>query len=261
LNFTAPTTGKLNIIKDGAGTQVLSGVSEYTGTTVISGGNLSISATGTINTTASISIDGAGANLNYTSTTALTAPVTFGAGGGKLSGIGTISPAAGVTAGANATVAPGNSPGSLTFTTGLTFNTGSTYLWNNEEGNTSGSVGTDFSSIIRAAAGTMTINDGTLSLLFNGTTDFTSGMWATSHTWDIISGGSVTGSFSNIVISGSSLGLANAANTLSEGTFSNAVSGGDLILTWTPSSPVPEPASLMLLSLGAAALLRRRRTN
>jgi autotransporter-associated beta strand protein len=104
------------VTKTGPGTQVLGGINTYTGLTLVTGGKLTISATGTINASSGVSI-GAG-EFNYNSATALSKSVSFSTSGGILSGSGTITPL--VTVSSNNTLAPGNSAiGTLSFGTGL----------------------------------------------------------------------------------------------------------------------------------------------
>lgn len=113
----------LAFTKSGAGVQSLTGANTYTGATSITGGRLQIGPTGSINSTSGVTVNGAGAELRYNATTSLTQPLTLTQG--TLSGTGTIGTA--LVVGANAVIAPGNSPGTITGTAGVTWNPGGTY--------------------------------------------------------------------------------------------------------------------------------------
>jgi len=262
ITFGTTATGAINVsttgISDGSGggttktsvavangINTFSAVNGYTGTTTINGGKLILSGAGSINSSSAISINGtlSAAKFITNSSTAVTAGITFGASGGTLGGSGTISAAGGVTAGANAIISPGNSPSTQPYTTGLTFNSGSTYVWEHNAGNTIGTVGTNYDQLISGGS-TIAVNGGTLSLSFANTTDFTNSFWDSTRNWTIIlaSGGTVTGAgtFGSILLSGSSTNLVNASNTVSgQGAFSAAITGGNEVLTWTAFTSIP----------------------
>jgi fibronectin-binding autotransporter adhesin len=128
------------IVKTGSGTLTLSGaVSQYGGTT-INGGRLAIASTGALSGTAgSVTINGG--ELKYNSSTTLTRPIVFTAG--TISGTGTIGTA--VTAGAGDILSPGNSPGTQSYTSGLTLGQGGQYTW--EINNWAGSAGSGYDQL------------------------------------------------------------------------------------------------------------------
>lgn len=98
------------ITKSGSGTLVLSGNNTYTGPTVVENGILSLSASGSINSTESISID-AGATLNVGS------GYSFAGFDGSITGNGDVT--GDLTLPSGATIAPGDSIGTLTFSAAL----------------------------------------------------------------------------------------------------------------------------------------------
>jgi autotransporter-associated beta strand protein len=153
----AAGAGITTFTKQGAGTLTLTNINTYTGTTVISGGKLTIASGGTING-ATISI-GAG-ELNYNSSTALSKAITFTGTGGKLSGTGTITPA--VTVSSNNTLAPGNSIGTLSFGTGLTI--AGTYSAELGTPNASAASGVSDRAVV---TGALNLSGGTLTLVDN----------------------------------------------------------------------------------------------
>jgi fibronectin-binding autotransporter adhesin len=126
--------------KQGTGTTNLTGNNSYTGATTVSGGQLHVSA-GSINSSSGITVNGSGAELKYNSATPLTAPLTFTQG--TISGTGTIGTA--VTVGSNGIISPGNSPGVQAYTSGLTWATGGSYLW--EINDWTGGAGTAYDQI------------------------------------------------------------------------------------------------------------------
>ncbi|MEI7781005.1 MAG: choice-of-anchor D domain-containing protein, partial [Planctomycetota bacterium] len=142
-SITNNVSGTVAFTKAGAGTLTLNGVNSYTGATTVTAGQLQIGSAGSINTSSGITINGATAEFKYNSATALTKPITFTAG--TLSGTGTIGTA--VTVGTSDILSPGNSPGSQSFTSGLTFAPGGKYVW--EINNwTSGSAGTNYDQLV-----------------------------------------------------------------------------------------------------------------
>lgn len=218
----------MTLTKTGDGTQILTGANTYTGATTISGGTLAVNG-----------------SLAAASTVTV-------ASGGTLGGSGTINGAATVQSGGS--LAPGNSPGLLTFANGLTLDDGSMSLFQIE--------GTDRGATydaIDVTGGTL-LYGGTLTLNF-GTTI------ADSTTLDLFDlAHPAAGSFTSIAATSSYVG----AFSNSGGTWTLSV-GGQLLtfvestgdLTFSAGSAVPEPATsaalLGGLALAGTALGRRRR--
>ncbi len=196
-------SGGLGITKSGDGTMVLSGINNYTGATTVSAGKLIVNG-----------------NIS-TSNTSVQA-------GGTLGGSGTVGA---VTIQTDGIFAPGNSPGTLTFTGDLTLNSGSI---SDFEIN-SFSLG-NYDLAIAAAAGTQNVSfNGVLNLLFQ------SG-FNTVGSIKIFEFDGYSGAFTSVVPTGLASGFT--------ASFDNTTG----IVT-----VVPEPASALLGGLGMLALLRRRR--
>jgi autotransporter-associated beta strand protein len=126
--FSGTASGSGGLTKAGNGTFEMTAVNTYTGPTTISAGRMLFSGNGSLSgATGDVTVDGSGAELKWNSSNALTRALVMTQG--TLSGTGTISAAGGVTIGTNATLSPGNSPGTQAFTTGLTLAAGGSYLW------------------------------------------------------------------------------------------------------------------------------------
>ncbi len=216
----------VSVTKVGTGTQTFSGANTYTGPTNITGGKLLVNGSIGVST---VTVDS----------------------GATLGGSGTIGGATTV----NGTLAPGNSPGVLSFSNGLSLGSGATSSFE-INGLTRG---TEYDGV--------NVTGG--SLAYGGTLSISFGAAIQAGTYDLFSfSGTPTGGFSTISIGGSfaeaiagspsitgSGWSASSAGWLYE--FSNAT--GDLTLT-----AVPEPSAFAALAglagLGIAGLRRRRRT-
>jgi len=219
-------TSVLSVIKSGSGTQVFGAdaVASYTGTTTVNAGTLLVNTT----------LGGTGAGA-----------VTVN-NGATLGGNGTI--IGNTTINAGGTLAPGNSPGILTFNGSLTLS-GTTVMEIN------GTVrGTQYDGI-NMGSGLLTYG-GTLSL------NFGSAFLSSDTTFDLfqIGSGGQTGTFSSIVSSSVynftlNSGNSYTANDQFGNTWSFNHSTGDLIVT------IPEPSTWVLLACGLTMLIvfRRRR--
>ena len=139
--YSGTISGAGAVTVNGPGTLAFSGSNTYSGATTISAGQLQISA-GNINASSGITVNGAGAEFKYNSATALNSPLTLTQG--TLSGSGAIGTA--VTVGSAAILSPGNSPGSQSFTSGLTFAQGGQYTW--EINNWAGAAGTGYDQLV-----------------------------------------------------------------------------------------------------------------
>jgi len=141
-DFASVIGGAINLTKQGSGTLLLNGLNTYSGTTQVSAGQLHVTSSGSINNTASVIVNGAGAALRYNAGSTLTKPLTLTQG--TLSGTGSIGTA--VSVGSAAILSPGNSPGSQSFTQGLTFAQGGQYTW--EINNWAGAAGTVYDQLV-----------------------------------------------------------------------------------------------------------------
>lgn len=217
----------INIVKNGTGTQVLTGTSAYTGTTTVNGGALIING------------DHSAASGDV-----------LVAAGGTLGGVGIIGGA--TTIANNGTLAPGQSAGLLTFGSSLTLAGADSKVEMEIDGSARGALG-----------GYDALNIGT-SILYGGDLIFSIDSSIADGTYDLFSFTTQSGTFDTVLFGGA--GPYSGVFTNSGGTWS-AIAGGQLFsfeqatgdLTVTV---VPEPSSLVLLALGLPLLLRRvRRPN
>ncbi|NBX67150.1 MAG: autotransporter domain-containing protein, partial [Proteobacteria bacterium] len=223
---TGAITGSGNLIKTGAAKLTLGGTYGYTGTTTVSAGilegtsanmpatitnnatlefNQNFAGTygGTVSGTGGLTKSGSGAltlsgNNTYTGATTvsggtlnisgtLASSITTIASGGRLAGTGTT---ADLIINSGGTAAPGNSIGTMNVSGPLTFNLGSIY---EAEVNDAGQ------SDLTAATGAITINGGTVSVIA------LAGSYPALTTYTILTGSSVTGTFSGATINNSLL--------------------------------------------------------
>ncbi len=237
--YAGVISGTGGFVKVGSGTQILSGVNTYTGTTTVSAGSLIIGVGGS----------GSIASGNVT--------VQSGA---TLGGSGTINGATTIQSGG--TLSPGNSPGVLTQSAGLTLNTGSSFTFE-LAANTTAGRGTNFDGV-DITGGTLTIESGVaFNVVFNSlgsTVDFTSAFWTANQNWLVFSNANlpstVAGIFNLGTVSNDSLGQTFSSTG---GSLAFSQVGNDIYLNYTA---VPEPGTWALLGLAGVAWLivhRRRR--
>ena len=210
----ATTTGTLT--KDGSGTVTLAGTNTYTGTTTVSAGALLIN----------------GNNAAATGAVSVAGGATLG-GGGTIGGATTV----------DGILAPGSSPGVLTFTNGLTLNSSAVTLM--ELAGTNGIAGTDFDQI-KLTGGTLTYG-GALTITNWGPFD----LLTQPASYNLFSFGSKAGNFGSVAVGNAilTLGASNTWTGISGGTF-YTFTEDDGILT----AAVPEPSTVALLALGFGAL-------
>jgi filamentous hemagglutinin len=240
----------------------------YTGQVQVTHGRLNIPAAGNINGASGVMISGPTGLFTYGATAALTAPVSFGSGGGMLAGTGVVSAVGGVTVSGDGSAAPGNGTLSIAkqkYTTGLTFAADGNYRWEHTAGNNTGTGGSSYDQVEIDGGLGLSVEPGAgLDVVFGATTDLTNVFWDSPRSWTIapyVSGSATAGTFASgdITVSGTSSGLVSASSVTPEGFFTTSLTGNNLVLNWTPGAAVPEPASLMLLGLGAVGLVSRRR--
>jgi autotransporter-associated beta strand protein len=217
------TGGALSLIKTGSGTQTLTGVNTYEGSTTVSQGTLVIGTGGSIANTSTIHIS-SGANLDVSAATGFTVGATQ-----SLTGFGSVKGDISV----QGTLGIGASPGTMTFEDDLTL--GSNSVSNFE---INGFSAGNYDLAVAAALGTQNVafNGGILNLLFQ-------------------SGFNTAGSvkiFDFDTYSGSGFTTVNTTGLADGYTATFDITSGVVTV-------IPEPRAALLGGLGLLMLLRRRR--
>jgi fibronectin-binding autotransporter adhesin len=225
-------TGAGGLTKTGSGLLKLNGANTFSGTTTVSQGTLTVDG----------SLAG-GVNV---------------ASGSLLKGSGTIGGASTV----NGTLAAGNSPGQMTFSSDLTLATGSNLVWE-LFGNTSSdttlfdriSVG---GSLLAESGAGITLDFG--SIAAGSGVAWSNSFWDSAQTWTFLTVAGNTTGLSNISLLNSTFVDA-AGNSLatarSGASFSLSQSGNNLVVNYVPE---PSSGSLLFMGLVSLALLRARRS-
>jgi autotransporter-associated beta strand protein/T5SS/PEP-CTERM-associated repeat protein len=262
LIFAATISGTGTVSKAGPGTLTLTAANSYGGGTTIAGGTLVATNSQSLGT-GGITLNGG--RLDVAPNVILANPLAFDVPS-TLGGNGTF--ASPITANANVTLAPGNSPGTLTFANSLTWAPGGSYAI--DVASATGNVpGVSFDTIVVSGgafaitateANPFNLRLTSLDLSFNAgfVQDFNAG---SVYSWQI--GSSATGitGFSSSLFA---IDTSAFANPLGGGNFSVSLGGlgGDtaIYLNFSPAA-VPEPSTwaLLLAGLGFVALALRRR--
>jgi fibronectin-binding autotransporter adhesin len=242
-----------NLDKTGSGTLNLSGANTYTGPTNVTAGTLLANNT-------SGSATGSG-------TVTVASGATLGGNNGTISGAtavqsgGFLAPGTGAMT-SNAT----SSPALVTFSGGLTLDSGSTFIFALTSDTASGR-GTDFSGV-NVTGGTLTIgstvNFNAIFNLAGSTVDFNSTFWDTNHSWLVFQNTNAPSAsapfFSTITASPDHNGTSFSTTF---GTLSFSQHGGNNIYLDFAVSAVPEPSTWISMAAlavaGGVITIRRRR--
>ncbi len=257
--YRGTITGSGSVAKHNAGTITFANATTYTGGTTIHSGKVILESGATLGANSSAITLNSGASLILNSGASLSNPLTLNSGS-SIGGAGTF--ATNISVGSGVTLSPGTSPGTMTFSSGLTFAPGGTLAFevNNATGTAGAASGWDLLSVtgtlaVTATSGspfTLQIKSLDSANVAGAAQNFSA---SSSYAWTFANATTVTG-------------FDTTKFTLDRSAFSNSTagqffvsqSGNSLVLNFTP---VPEPSTYVLmgtgLSLLAASALRRRR--
>lgn len=243
--FSGTIVGTGMLTKIGAASLTLSGINNYSGTTLASAGTLVVD--GSI-TNSSVIVQN----------------------GGTLAGSGSVG---GIVLNTGGTISPGNSPGTLTVTGDVLWNPDGNYNWqiHNATGSAGSTNGWDFLNV----TGSLNLSNLSVGSEFNinlwslsGISPDTNGSAINfnpnqNYTWTILTAAGGIGGFDaslfkvNIFATNGTGGF---QNLLAGGAFSMGVSGNNLNLLFTAAGPagVPEPGAWVAAALLAAGTLFAR---
>jgi T5SS/PEP-CTERM-associated repeat protein/autotransporter-associated beta strand protein len=236
--------GNTAVAQEG-GFNILKATSTYTGGTTIYSGTLYVGDAGALGTGA-VTIHGG--SLGVLAGITFSNPLTLNSGA-RLTGNGTFgSP---ITVGSGVHLAPGNSPGTLTFNSGLTLADGGFLDFEVQAATDVAGSGYDTVVVTGGALDLSAVSAGgfTLKLISlnalgdpGNVSDFD---FTNSYSWTVFSTDGITGFDANKF----TLDLGGFTNDLSIGNFVVAQSGNNVLLNF---SAVPEPSTWALLALGLA---------